>query len=137
MKVLAQSATVWKIVLNPNYVKDDETRTLIANGLAEILDMEPDDIMKALQKKTFYYRIKSKVETDVKNEVLKFKNDNELGNAIILEEDFKRYYPYNSLASTVLGFTNSENQGVIGVEASYNDYLSGVSGKLVTARNAR
>ena len=51
MKVLAQSATVWKIVLNPNYVKDDETRTLIANGLAEILDMEPDDIMKALQKK--------------------------------------------------------------------------------------
>ena len=145
MKVLATSADVYKVVLDPNYVRKeleqgqerDGIQEEIAQGLGEILDMDPADILALLEKQTYYAVAKTKVETDVKDQILEFKTKLELGNAIQLHPDYKRYYPYGSFASAVLGFTNSENQGVTGVEASYNDYLSGVAGKLVTAKNAK
>ncbi|HIU30684.1 MAG TPA: PASTA domain-containing protein [Candidatus Caccousia avistercoris] len=145
MKVLATSADVYKVVLDPNYVRKeleqgqerDGIQEEIAQGLGEILDMDPADILALLEKQTYYAVAKTKVETDVKDQILEFKTKLELGNAIQLQPDYKRYYPYGSFASAVLGFTNSENQGVTGVEASYNDYLSGVAGKLVTAKNAK
>lgn len=135
MKPLAQSATVWKVVLEPAFITD-KNREIIADGLSKILGMDKADILKRSYKKIYYDELKRKVETDVKDEILKFKNDNNIGNGIRLIEDYKRYYPYGAFASTVLGFTGSDSQGLAGVEEKYDSYLTGVSGKLVTAKNA-
>jgi stage V sporulation protein D (sporulation-specific penicillin-binding protein) len=135
MKELAKSASVWKVVLEPAFITD-KNRELIATGLAKILDMDKSDIIKRSYKKTYYDELKRKVETDVKDEVLKFKQDNKIGNGIRLIEDYKRYYPYGDFASTVLGFVGSDSQGLAGVEQQYDSYLTGTSGKLVTAKNA-
>ncbi len=138
MQVLAQSASVWKVIANPNYIKDPEMKEQIAQGLADILSLDKDEVLEKLQKKTYYVKIAGEVETDIKDKILAFKEENNLSYAITLEEDYKRYYPQpNGSAAVVLGFTNAEHQGVMGVEAAYNDYLSGTSGKLVTSRNAR
>ncbi len=135
MKALAKSATVWKVVLEPAFITD-ENRDVIATGLAKILNMDKADIVERSKKKTYYDELKRKVETDVKDEVLQFKQDNNIGNGIRLIEDYKRYYPYGAFASTVLGFTGTDSQGLAGVEQEYDSYLTGVSGKLVTAKNA-
>ncbi len=135
MKPLAQSATVWKVVLEPAFITD-KNRDKIATGLAQILGMDKAEIVKRSNKKTYYDILKGKVETDVKDEILKFKSDNNIGNGIRLIEDYKRYYPYGAFAASVLGFTGSDNQGLYGVENEYDSYLTGVPGKLVTAKNA-
>jgi stage V sporulation protein D (sporulation-specific penicillin-binding protein) len=135
MKPLAQSATVWKVVLEPAFITD-KNRETIAAGLSKILGMDKADIIERSKKKTYYDELKRKVETDVKDQVLKFKSDNNIGSGIRLIEDYKRYYPYGAFAASVLGFTGSDSQGLAGVEEQYDDYLTGVSGKLVTAKNA-
>jgi stage V sporulation protein D (sporulation-specific penicillin-binding protein) len=135
MKPLAQSATVWKVVLEPAFITDTNRET-IAAGLAKILNMDKADIIERSKKKTYYDELKRKVETDAKDEILKFKQENQIGNGIRLIEDYKRYYPYGNFAATVLGFTGADSQGLAGVEEEYDDVLTGVSGKLVTAKNA-
>jgi stage V sporulation protein D (sporulation-specific penicillin-binding protein) len=135
MKPLAKSAMVWMVVLEPAYIQD-KNRDKIATGLSEILGMDKADILKRSTKKTYYDVLKRKVETDVKDQILKFKSDNNIGSGIRLIEDYKRYYPYGSFAASVLGFTGTDSQGLAGVEAQYDSYLTGVPGKLVTARNA-
>ncbi|MVB10584.1 Stage V sporulation protein D [Caprobacter fermentans] len=135
MKVLAQSATVWQVVLEPAYITDDN-RDLIAAGLAQILGMDKNVILEHTRKKTYFDVIKRKVESDVKDKVVAFKDKNNITNGIRLIEDYKRYYPFGTLASTILGFTGTDSQGLSGIEAEYDSELTGVSGKLVTAKNA-
>jgi stage V sporulation protein D (sporulation-specific penicillin-binding protein) len=135
MKILAKSATVWQVVLEPAYITD-KNRDLIASGLAKILNMDKNVILEHSKKKTYYDVIKRKVESDVKDQIVAFKDKNGITNGIRLIEDYKRYYPYGTLASTVLGFTGTDSQGLSGVEAEYDSELTGVSGKLVTAKNA-
>ncbi|QAT50146.1 PASTA domain-containing protein [Caproiciproducens sp. NJN-50] len=135
MKVLAQSATVWQVVLEPAYITD-KNRDLIAAGLAKILNMDKNVILEHSKKRTYYDVIKRKVESDVKDQIVAFKDKNGITNGVRLIEDYKRYYPYGTLASTVLGFTGTDSQGLSGVEAEYDSELTGVSGKLVTAKNA-
>jgi stage V sporulation protein D (sporulation-specific penicillin-binding protein) len=136
MKELAKSATVWDVVLRPAYIKNDEQRELIANGLSQILGVNKDDIIKSSKKKTYYEKIKSKVESDVRDKVLQFKTDHHITSAISLDENYKRYYPYGRFAATVLGFTGTDSQGLSGVEAEYDSELTGTPGRLVTAQNA-
>ena len=138
MKPLAQSATVWKVVLAPAYIdKDDETlRRKISTGLADILGLDAEDIYKRTEGTSYYDVLKTKVETDVKDRLVQFIEENDLGNTIQLQEDYKRYYPFGSFASTILGFTGTDGQGLAGLEAYYDEYLSGTAGRLVTAKNA-
>lgn len=135
MKALAKSANVWRVVLEPAFITD-KNRDLIATGLSKILDVDKEKILTLSRKKNYYAEVKRKVETDAKDEVLKFKSDNKIGSGIRLIEDYKRYYPYGAFASSVLGFTGTDSQGLAGVELKYDSYLTGVSGKLVTAKNA-
>lgn len=135
MKPLAQSATVWQVVLEPNFITD-KNRETIAEGLSQILHMDKNVILEHSKKKTYYDVLKRKVESDVKDQILAFKQKNKIDSGIRLLEDYKRYYPYGAFASTVLGFTGTDSQGLAGVEAQYDSYLTGVSGKLVTAKNA-
>ena len=119
MKPLAQSATVWKVVLAPAYIdKDDETlRRKISTGLADILGLDAEDIYKRTEGTSYYDVLKTKVETDVKDRLVQFIEENDLGNTIQLQEDYKRYYPFGSFASTILGFTGTDGQGLAGLEA--------------------
>ncbi len=149
-KVLATSATVWKVVLEPNSLsKKDEYREQkqkdIVEGLAKILDMEEEELWTAIQKNSYYVIVKRQVETDVKDEILALKEELastdrpkelRISGVIRLEEDYKRYYPYKTLASSVLGFTGSDGHGLEGLEAYYNEYLTGTAGRMVTAQNA-
>ena len=138
MKPLAQSATVWKVVLAPAYIdKDDETlRRKLSTGLADILGLDAEDIYKRTEGTSYYDVLKTKVETDVKDRLVQFIEENDLGNTIQLQEDYKRYYPFGSFASTIIGFTGTDGQGLAGLEAYYDEYLSGTAGRLVTAKNA-
>ncbi len=158
--ILAISGTVHNVVISPKDVvalqedyaeaveKAEEgegeypsypepTNEFIASGLAAILDMEESVILDHLSYTTKQYRqIKSKVEEDVAEQVLEFITENHLSPGIYLEPDTKRYYPNSSLASHIIGFVNSENQGAYGLEALYNSELSGEAGRVVTAKNA-
>ena len=137
MKKLAESANVWDVILEPACITSDKDRETIASGLSKILGLDKDDLLKQCQKKSSYYDvIKKKIEADTRDKILEFENKNGIKNGIRLVEDYKRYYPYGAFASTVLGFTGSDSQGLSGIEAQYDKYLTGVNGKLVTARNA-
>ncbi len=136
MKPLAQSATVWTVVLESAYLKNDEVREKVADGLSGILDMDKNEILEKAKKKSFYTIVKRKVESDIKDKIIAFQKENKLSTGIRLVEDYKRYYPYGDFASCVIGFTGTDSQGLSGLESYYNEYLTGQAGRLVTARNA-
>lgn len=140
-KILAQSATVWKVVLAPAYLEKDEQREYVAQNLSKILDLDYDDMLEKTKQKSYYVIVKRKIESDERDALLKFiekleKKYPELSNVITLFDDYRRYYPYNDLASSVIGFTGSDDQGLEGVEFQYDKYLTGTPGRIITARNA-
>lgn len=136
MKPLAQSATVWTVVLEPAYLKSDQDKLVVAEGLSEILGIDKNELLEKASKKSYYIIVKRKIESDVKDKIIQFKKDKKLKNGIRLIEDYKRYYPYGSFASSVIGFTGSDSQGLTGLEVYYDKYLTGEPGRLVTAKNA-
>lgn len=135
MNVLAQSATVWTAYLSPVYIDDDEEANLIADALSEILGVDRETVYEKTKKNTYYEYIKRKIEKDKADEIRTFCSENDIS-AIGLDEDTKRYYPHNNLASTVIGFTGTDNQGLTGIEAYYDSYLKGTDGRVVSAKNA-
>lgn len=136
MKELAKSATVWDVVLVPAQVAEKQRNT-IAAGLAKILGMDQNDILTRSKKKKSYYDVlKTKVESEVRDQILSFEEKNKITGGIRLVENYKRYYPYGQFAATVLGFTGTDSQGLAGVEAEYDSELTGTNGRLVTAQNA-
>lgn len=135
-KILAKSATVWTVYISPAEIKDEETLQKIASKLSELLGVSEETIIERGQNKSSYYEIiKKKVEKEVADQITQFASDENI-KGINLEPDIKRYYPYNNLASTVLGFVNDENIGAYGLESYYNDTLSGSDGKVVSIKNA-
>lgn len=142
MKVLAQSATVWTVFISPNDLnaiskeeKREQQRALIAENLSTILDVDKDKIIEQSKKKNYYEVIKKKVEKPEADKIRAFAKENDI-NCIHLVEDNKRYYPYHDFASSVIGFTGADNQGLYGIEAKYDKYLSGTPGRIVAAKNA-
>ena len=141
MNVLAKSASAWLVYINPSQIKDDTQKELVVNGLSQILGVDADSVRtKAEKTKTGYQKIAGEVETDVKEALEAYideNKDNKLSTIIGIDPDTKRYYPYSSFASTIIGFTNSDDQGVGGIEMQYDDDLTGVSGRIITAKNAQ
>ena len=135
-EVLAQSASVWTVALEPNYI-DEGDDVKIAKGLSEILGLDYDAVLKKAQQNSYFVYVKRKVETEVRDEIVQYIKDEKIGRGITLMEDYKRYYPYGTTASTVLGFTGTDNQGLAGVETEYDSELSGTAGRLVSAKNAQ
>lgn len=138
-KTLAQSATVWQVVLAPAYFKTDEQRTYVAQKLAEILDLNQNDVYEKTKENNYYSVVKRKVETTEKEKVLKLSKElakkYNLGNVIELIEDYKRYYPYGDFASTIIGFTGMDGVGREGIEYQYDTQLTGVPGRVITAKD--
>ena len=118
----------------------DAYKEMIAENLARILGLKEREILEKMDKTWSQYEILAKrVEKDVGDEIRAFLTDNELGvtvTGIHLSADSKRYYPYSSMASHVLGFLDSDNQGAYGLEAIYNEELEGSSGLVITAKDA-
>ncbi|MBQ8860412.1 MAG: PASTA domain-containing protein [Ruminococcus sp.] len=139
-KILAQSASVWQVVLSPASFKTDEQRIYVANRLSEILGLEAEDVLEKTKQNSYYTVVKRKIESEEQKQILELMNEVEdkfkLSSVIALLDDYKRYYPYSELASSVIGFTGSDDQGLSGVEYQYDEYLTGTPGRLVTATNA-
>ena len=138
-KVLAQSASVWRVVMAPAYFDNDEQRQFVAQRLASILDLDEAELLEDTKQNTYYVSIKRKIESDEKEEIIKLQQElrekyNKSG-IISLLDDYKRYYPYSDLASSVIGFTGLDDQGLSGIEYQYNDALTGTPGRIVTAQN--
>ena len=136
-KVLASSASVWKVVLAPVYFENDEERRIVSKGLSQILDVDEDKIFEKSQQRSYYVEVKRQIESDTREKVLEFMDQladvHEIYNTVYLLDDYKRYYPYGSLASSVIGFTGADEQGLSGLEYQYDEVLTGAPGRLVTA----
>lgn len=139
--VLAESASVWQVVMSPVNFKNDKQRQAAAKGLSEIFDLEYNDVLDDTKQQSHYVVIKRRIESDEREKVLELidtlKKDYSCSGVIQLLDDYKRYYPKNSLASSVIGFTGSDDQGLEGIEYEYDSYLSGTPGRIITAQNAR
>jgi stage V sporulation protein D (sporulation-specific penicillin-binding protein) len=144
--ILATSATVHTLFIAPKTVKvsdDDENgtktearRNLISDGLASILNLDRGKIYAATKKNTSYEIIKRKVEKPEADKVREFISENKLGSIIGLDEASKRYYPNDTLASTIMGFVGDDNQGLEGLEKYYDNDLKGQDGRVMALQNA-
>lgn len=128
-KKLAQSVTVNTVSIVSSDIKK-ENKEMVATKLAEFLGLEKEEVLKKVNKKSSREIIAKKVEQEKAKEILAWVNKEEI-KGVYIDEDVKRLYPYNSLASHVIGFTGTDNQGLYGVESKYNEVLSGVPGKIV------
>lgn len=127
--VLATNRTVCTISVIHSQIKEPEK---IIAELSKLLEMDQEVIRKRVEKVSAIERIKSNVDKKTGDKI------RNLGLAgVKVDEDFKRYYPYDRLASKVLGFTGGDNQGIIGLEVRYEKYLKGIDGKILTTTDAR
>jgi len=135
-KELAVSASVETVSANPQEIRNSKKdKNYIASKLSEILSLSQEDVLKKIDRKSRYERIKRKVDKDVGNMVRQWIKDEKI-KGIYVVEDTKRFYPNRNLASHVIGFTGSDNQGLDGIEATMDKYLKGVSGKILSEVDA-
>lgn len=127
--LLATNKTVCTISVIHSQVTDPET---VIKSLADALEMDETAVRKKVEKVSSMERVKTNVEKETGDKI----RNMELP-GVKVDEDFKRYYPYNELASTVLGFTGGDNQGIIGLEVRYEKYLKGSNGTILTTTDAR
>ena len=136
MVQLATNYTVYRVFISPRDIESDEQARLIANGLTEILGVDYDEVIyRAGRKGRADETIKKNVSEEDADRVLEFITENKLNRQIHLEASTSRYYPYGALASHVIGLVGTDG-GLLGLELEYNEYLSGSSGRYLTARNA-
>lgn len=130
-KVLAQSASVEMVCVEPKIIKEKGNGAEVAQKLSEILGLDYNEVYQKTQKNSYYEIIKKKVEKADADKVRALALP-----GVRLDADTKRYYPGGSLASHVIGFTGADNQGLGGIEMVYDSVLKGVPGRIRTAKNA-
>ena len=128
-KVLASNRTVCTVSVIHSQIKDPEK---VIRILAEKLGMKEEDVRKRVEKISSIERIKTNVDKSTGDAIRECRLD-----GVKVDEDYKRYYPYGTLASRVLGFTGGDNQGIIGLEVKYDEILKGKPGKILTTTDAR
>ena len=138
-KILAQSASVWRVVMAPAYFETDDERRFVAARLSAILGLDEKELYEDTKQDTYYVSVKRKIESEEKEEIIKLQQEirdkYKKSSIISLLDDYKRYYPYSDLASSVIGFTGSDDQGLSGIEYKYDDTLTGTPGRIVSAQN--
>lgn len=127
--VLAENKTVCTISVIHSQIEDPEKVIAV---LIKELGMSEETVRKRVEKVSSIERIKTNVEKETGDAIRSY----ELA-GVKIDEDYKRYYPYNELASKVIGFTGGDNQGIIGIEVKYDEYLEGINGKILTLTDAR
>ena len=127
--VLATNRTVCTISVIHSQIKDPQQT---ADMLSKELELDREDVLKKVEKVSSMEKIKTNVDKKTGDRIREYNLP-----GVKVDEDFKRYYPYDRLASRVLGFTGSDNQGIIGLEVKYEDVLKGTNGKILTVTDAR
>ncbi len=145
MKQLAKSETVWTVYVTPNDIaklkseEQEKVKTLIADNISQILELDRDEVMTKLNKTSSYYvELKKKVREGKAEKVREFieeYSEYKVGNYIGIDESTTRFYSEN-IAASVLGFVGDDNQGLSGLELTYEEELTGVAGRVVAAKNA-
>lgn len=141
-KALAISAQVDTITINPNKLvknSNDETKEFkekIAKGLSEIFELNYDEVLEKVNSSSQVETIAKKVEQEKVDTLKKWMEDNKISVGINIDEDTKRYYPYNTVASNVIGFCGSDNQGLSGIESKWDSILTGTPGKIVSSKGS-
>ena len=128
-KVLADNRTVCTISVIHSQITDPEA---VIRALSQTLELEESEVREKVEKVSSMERIRTNVEKETGDIIRNMGLD-----GVKVDEDFKRYYPYGDLASTVLGFTGADNQGIIGLEVKYEEYLKGQNGTILTTTDAR
>ncbi len=136
MKPLAISANTEMVTLEAVKIDNEEQGLLIADTLSKLLELDYDSVLKKVQEKATYTIIKKGVEKDVADLIRSFVKEHKL-DSIYMVADSTRYYPFGSFLSHTLGFVGSDSQGLYGLEAYYDDVLSGTPGRIIRATNAR
>ena len=127
--VIADNRTVCTISVIYNQVKDREQ---VIRVLCDELDLDEELVRKRVEKRSSREIIKTNVDKELGDQIRSYRLA-----GVKVDEDYKRYYPYDSLASKVLGFTGGDNQGIIGLEVKYEKYLKGMNGKILTMSDAK
>lgn len=147
MNLLATSTTAWTVYITPNSINKIESETekeavknKLADGLSEILGIDRQTVYSQTEKKSYYVIVKKAVDKDIADKVRTFITDNSAMKLSLyagLDETTKRYYPNGNLASVILGFVGSDNQGLSGLESYYDEQLVGEAGRVVAAKSAQ
>lgn len=127
--ILATNKTVCTISVIHSQIKDAD---LVVEILSNELGIDKSNVRKKVEKVSSMERVKTNVEKEIGDRI----RDYDLA-GVKVDEDYKRYYPYDTLASKVLGFTGGDNQGIIGLEVMYEEYLKGTNGTILTVTDAR
>lgn len=141
-KSLAISAHVDTVSINPTKItgKTDEEKRIkkekVAKAFSEIFELDYEETLTKVNSDSAIQTIAKRVEQDKIDKLKTWMSENNISTGINIDEDTKRYYPYNNLAAYVIGFCNNDNQGIYGIERSYNSYLTGTPGKIVTTTDA-
>lgn len=131
-KALAISASVFRVSVSPNIIKEEKNADKVIDTLSSILELDRESVEKKVNSNTYYQDIKRKIEKDVADKIL----EADLA-GVYVSEDTKRYYPYGNFASHVIGFTGDDNQGLNGIEMVFDKELKGTPGRIVSASNAK
>lgn len=134
--ILAESATVETVTINPMNIKKED-KDKVTDAFCKIFELDREKISKKVNKKSSIETIVKKVDKEKADELRTWMKENNITSGINIDEDTKRYYPYNNLASTIIGFCGSDNQGLDGIEARYDDVLKGEKGKIERPTDAR
>lgn len=141
-KALAISAQVDTITINPSKFEkdsDEETATYqetVAKGLSEIFELDYNETLEKVRSDSQVETIAKKVEQDKVDELTAWMDENDISVGINIDEDTKRYYPYSNVASNVIGFCGSDNQGLSGIESKWDSVLTGTPGKIVSSQGS-
>ena len=134
--ILAVSSTVETVTVNPANINQKD-KEKVAKELSELFDLNYDTVLKKVTKRSSIETIVKKVEKEKTDELRIWMQENNIITGINMDEDTKRYYPYNNVASQVIGFTGSDNQGLDGIEAKYDEKLKGKKGSIQRHTDAK
>ncbi len=134
--ILAISGTTQMVTVNPVNI-EQENKEKVAKKLSELFELEYEKVLKKVSKKSSIETIARKVEKEKADDLRKWLEDNKIDSGVNIDEDTKRYYPYNNLAAQFIGFCGAENQGLDGIEAKYDSILKGENGKIQKRTDAK
>ena len=134
--ILAISSTVETVTVNPGNIAA-ENKEKVAKALSDIFELDYETVLKKVKKRSSIETIVKKVEKERTDELRKWIEENNITNGINIDEDTKRYYPYNNFASQIIGFCGSDNQGLDGIEAKYEEELKGEQGAIQKHTDAK
>ena len=135
MTELAVSSTVYTVTVNPTNI-DNDKKEKIAKKMSELFNLDYDNVLKKVKKRSSIETISRKQDKEKVDELSIWLMENGIKEGVNIDEDTKRYYPYNNFASHIIGFCGNDNQGLGGIEAKYEDILNGEKGRITRIKDA-